>query len=230
MAMKGRFGRLLKSTVQALMTPADDPRATYADPIQQQRALLGELRAAEARLTVTKARLVTQRDRAADQARTLEQHARQALATGREDLARIALQRQWVIGAEAAQLNRQIAALEREESALVVCGQRLSAQIEALRSREQIAAARHSAAQAQVAAGEALTGLGAGADAARRIERIEDAAERLEARAGAIDEMLAAGLFGETAGVAAGALAVAEIEARLTRLKTELAAAPPTDA
>ncbi len=42
MAMKGRFGRLLKSSVQALMAPADDPRATYADPIQQQRTLGGE--------------------------------------------------------------------------------------------------------------------------------------------------------------------------------------------
>lgn len=227
MGSKGRFGRLLKSSVTALLAPADDPRAAYADPLQQQRALLAEVHAAAARLVVTKARLITQRDQAQGQARQLEHHARQALAAGREGIARSALQRQALVESETEPLNRQIAALEHEELALSLAGQRLSAQIEAICHREQIAAARHSAARAQVAASEALSGLGGNAETARRLERIEEAADRLEARAGAIDELLATGLLGDPATLPGQALAEAEIDFRLARLKAELAAAPP---
>jgi phage shock protein A len=230
MASKGRFGRLLRSSVQALLAPAEDPRERYADPASQQRFRLDEIRAAEARLTVTIARLSTQRDLASQQADALGRRALDALSQGSEESAQSALRHQWRLESDVAQFDRQLAALQREEQSLAAAADRLAAQIESNRSREQVAAARHSAAKAQVAAGEALSGLGAAFPPAGTVEQIEKEAERLEYRAAAIDEMLADGLLGPPA---AGRRITEdragdqdEIERRLQRMRALLGRTP----
>jgi phage shock protein A len=191
-----RFGRFLKSSVNALLTPAEDPRTAYADPTQQQRAMLEQLRIASQRLAATRSRLEFQRVAVGEKVQLLEDQARQALAADREDLARLALQRQRIGQAEIEYLDRQIDGLQREEAQLATIEQRLSARIEALRAREQMAAARHTAARAQVAVGEALSGVGAVSGDSEIVERIERDAEELEARADAIEELINTGVLG----------------------------------
>jgi phage shock protein A len=220
MVANGTFGRLLRSSVKSLMTPAEDPRTAYIDPRRQRHELLGEIEAALARLDATKHRLMVQRDESAAREEAFEVEARTALIARRDDLARSALERQRNAAGERDQLDRQIAALTREEEALLLAGRRMSAQIEAAHSREQLAAARQTAVRAQVAAAEALTGCTPG-----ELEAIDDETERLECRAEAIDGLLAAGILGAGRRTEMDSLDP-EIEERMARMKLELLGTP----
>jgi len=228
-AQTNRFGRFLKSSVSALLQPAEDPRKSDITPEHGQQKLLAQVRNASARLAVIRERLQKQRATVAESNEALDGEARHALRSGQEELARLALQRQRIGMTELTHLDRQIAGLRREEDRLAAIGQRVFTQIEAVRAREQMAAARHSAAKAQVAVGEALSGFGSIAGDTGVIEQIERDAEALEARADAIEELTSAGILGEANGFFArpemaesGRRTDDEIERRLDQLKTEL--------
>lgn len=224
----GRLARMLKASVDSLLAPAEDPRTAFADPAEQQQALLDHLRQARRRLTTSRLRLEVRRSEAEEQVRACDAQARHALLAGRDDLARLALHRQRIARQETSQLNGQIEALEREETQLLVVDQRLAAQIEAMRSREQLAEARRSAAEAQVAVGEALSGAGSAVGDVQLIERIERDAEAMEARAEAIEGLISSGLLGGGAGAAPEPADHLddEIEFRLAALKAELTERP----
>jgi phage shock protein A len=219
----GRFGKLLKSSVGSLLTPAEDPRATYADPVQRQRALREQVRAATASAQAARTRLQLQRATAEAGLSELEQAARSALAAGREDLARIALKRRHVCTMSIAQLAQQIAAMDAELHRLAVVDQQVVAQLDAIAAREHLAAVRRSTAQAQIEIGEVLTGVTGATAGAPAIEQLERDAEALEARAAAIDELMAAGVLGDSVGAMPGEVeADLEIERQLVALRQEI--------
>ena len=221
----GRFGKLIKSSLGSLLTPAEDPRATYADPIQRQRELRAQVRAAIEGVQATRTRLETQRTAVEAMLPALGQGARNALATGREDLARIALQRRQIMVGAVEQVANQIALIDAELERLALVDHQVSTQLDALAAREQLAAVRRSTAQAQIDVGEVLSGVTGVAPGAPAIEQLERDAESLEARAAAIDELLATGVLGDPAwNVSASAGTDQEIERQLAALKQEIGA------
>ena len=74
--------------------------------------------------------------------------------------------------------------------------QKLRGKIEAFRTKKEVIKAQYSAAEAQVKIGEAATGVGEEmADVGLAIQRAEDKTEQMRARAGAVEELEAAGTF-----------------------------------
>ena len=229
--MKGRLGRFLRSSADSLLAPAEDPRRRFIDPAQQQHDLLLHVQSATVRLTETRERLEHQRLAIYQSAEQLDNEARLALIKNREDLARLALRRQRLCLTEIAKFDRQIQGIGSEEQQLAEIERQVIAQIEATRMRAEMAVARRSAAEAQVAAGEALSGIGTWAESTEHVERLERDAEDLQARADAIEELLGLGLLGQpiaqsdnsfTSGTSESA-SDAEIESRLAALKREQA-------
>ena len=213
----GKFGRVLRSSLTSLLTPAEDPRDTFADPIQRQRALREQVRAAIAGAQAARTRLEDQRAAAEATLPELEQYARAALSSRREDLARNALRRRQVTVAAIAQISQHIALLDGELQRLAMVDQQIGTQLDAIAAREQLAAARRSTAQAQIEVGEALSGVRD--EPAGAMEELERDAETLEARAAAIDELLAAGVLGNSA---RDFETDQEIERQLATLRQEL--------
>src|SRR6266540_1180826 len=124
----------------------------------------------------------------------LETQARQALAAGREDLARQALERKAAAQQQLQGLDGQVQGLADQQEKLIASQQQLETRIESFRSEKEVIKAQYSAAQAQVKIGEAATGIGRGmADTGMAIQRARDKTEELQARAGAIEELTAAG-------------------------------------
>src|SRR5207248_10894733 len=77
---------------------------------------------------------------------------------------------------------------------LVANEKELSARVESFRSQKEVMKAQYSAAEAQVKIGEAATGIGGKmADAGAAIERARAKTEEMQARAGAMDELIASG-------------------------------------
>lgn len=219
-----RLGRLFKTSFSALFTPAENPRELEPNPEQQQRRLLSNVRDAIRSLAATREQLERQHEAVELSAHYIEDEARCAVSAHRDDLARIALQRHRSAMLEADQLRGQITGLLREEGRLAMVEQRISGEIEAARARQQLAEARHSAARAQVAVGEALSGIGAVAGTSEIAQRIERDAEDLESRASAIGELIAAGVLGSgLVGEPSDEAGSDEIERQLAALKMELA-------
>lgn len=120
---------------------------------------------------------------------------------GREDLARLALERKQATITELDGLDQQIAGLELEQQKLTNAEQRLQGKVQAFRTKKEVIKAQYSAAQAQVRIGAALSGVSEEmGDITLAIERAETKTETLRAKAGAIDELVETGVLDEVGG------------------------------
>ena len=124
----------------------------------------------------------------------LQGQAQQALAAGREDLAREALTRRAAVTSQMGDLQGQQASLQAEQDKLTVASQRLQAQVEAFRTRKETIKAAYTAADAETRIREAVTGISEEmGDVGMAVQRAQDKTEQMQARAGALDELLASG-------------------------------------
>jgi len=196
MGLFSRAMTLIKTKINDLLERSEDPRQTLEYSYERQRELLQQVRRGLVEVATSKARLELQAQKIRDQVPKLDDQARRALAAGREDLARVALQRKQVAQAELTGLEQQSNDVMGEEQKLTLAEQRLQAKIEAFRTRREVVSARYTAAEAQVRINEALSGVSEElADVGLALERAEDKTERLQARASAIDQLVESGVL-----------------------------------
>lgn len=231
--MKSRVGRLFRSSLGALFSPAEDPRRAFAEPSDDQLDLLRQLSATRLRLIEARGRLETLRGAVTASGERSEREARVAVAVGRDDVARAALRLQRFGEAEVSACDRQIERLLHEERQLAGVEQRIRGEAETARLREELVAAQRVAAQSQIAAVEALTSIALQTEHSSMLERFELDTEELQARADAIRYLAEAGILdsaGERSEIApVGDLdgdAGCDVESRLAALKREEATWP----
>jgi phage shock protein A len=204
MGMMDRLKVLLAKGANVALAPAPDPRVTHLTTHQKQRALLDQVIKASQEVTAAKVRLKATADAVREKLPAMEEQARNELRSGHEAAARLALQRRQAVAHELETLERQLAEVEREESALAMIEQRLSGQIEAFAARQEVIRARYSAAEAQVRLNEAMTGVSQDfADLTAALHRAEQTTEDMQARATAIDRLVQEGDL-ESVGFGAG--------------------------
>lgn len=127
--------------------------------------------------------------------------AQRALESNREDLAREALTRKAGLTTQLQDLQNQHSALQAEEEKLVRASTRLQAKVDAFRTRKETIKATYSAAEAQTRINEAFTGISEEmSDVGMAIQRAEDKTMQLQARASAVDELLASGALEDATG------------------------------
>lgn len=232
----GRLWFIIKAKLARLIDRAEDPRETLDYSYDQQLSLLRQVKQGIAGVVTAKKRVELTAGKRRDQLVTLETQARQAIAANREDLARVALARKAEVQQELRALDGQIQELEAQQQTLVDRERDLRDRIERFRSEKEVIKAQYSTAEAMVQIGEATTGLGKGlSEAGRAIERARDKTEQLQARALAVDELMASGTLtdqlnpGETPidRELAELSKSAEVESDLERLKRELG--PPRE-
>src|ERR1041385_8628616 len=189
-----RFRMIFGAKVSKALDRAEDPTETLDYSYEQQLSLLQNVKRGIADVVTAKKRLQMQQAQLEQSIVTLEKQGRQALAGGREDLARQALERKSGVQQQLQGLDGQVQQLEVQQEKLVASEKQLSAKIEAFRSQKEVIKAQYSAAEAQVRIGEAATGIGEQmADTGLAIQRAKDKTEQMQARASAIDEARAAG-------------------------------------
>ena len=233
-----RFWFMVKAKFSRVLDRAENPNDTLDYAYTKQVELLQGVKAGIAEVTTAKKQLELQSGRLSQQSAKLEEQARYALRSQREDLARVALERKSALDHQASDLDEQVAALQAKQDGLVASQKALSEKIARFRTEKETLKASYNAAQAMVAIGEATTGLGEGmADAGMAIERARDKTAQLEARAGALDELIASGALDDQLSPGDTALdrelaqlsSESQVETDLARLKTELAALPPAE-
>ena len=208
MGILERLKIVLSKGASVALAPAPDPRVTNLTSHQKQRALLDQVMQASRDVTAAKLRLQATAEGVRQKLPAMEEQARQELKAGSEAMARLALQRRQVVAHELETLERQLAEVEKEESALAVIEQRLTGQIEAFAARQEVIKARYSAAEAQVRISEAMTGVSQDfAELTATLQRAEQTTEDMQARATAIDRLVQEGDI-ESIGFAAGSDAI----------------------
>jgi phage shock protein A len=192
--LMSRAATVVKAKFSKLLDRAEDPAETLDYSYEQQLQLLQNVKRGVADVVTAKKRLQLQADKLEQSLVKLDTQARQALAAGREDLARAALERKSAAQVQLQDLDQQLQALEAQQQKLVASERQLSAKVEAFRTQKETIKAQYSAAEAQVRIGEAATGIGEQmADTGLAIQRAKDKTEAMTARAGAIDELVESG-------------------------------------
>ncbi|MBT2507432.1 PspA/IM30 family protein [Streptomyces sp. ISL-98] len=229
-----RMAALFRTKANKALDRAEDPREVLDYSYGQQLEMLRRVRRGLADVATSCKRVELQVKQLQLSREKLDGQAQQALAAGREDLAREALTRRAAAGAQITDLQGQHAALQDQEAKLIVAAQRLEAKVEAFRTRKETIKATYTAAEAQTSITEAVTGIGEEmGDVGLAMQRAQDKTEQLQARAGALDELIASGVL-EDATLPAGRDDIqAELEAvttgqdvetQLARMKAELPA------
>ncbi len=240
MGILERMSTLLRVKMNAVLDgqpEGGDLAETLDLSYEKQVQLLQDVKRGIVDVVTSKRRLELQAARLRDSAGGAEAQARKALNSGREDLARAALQRQTEIEQQAELLQKQIDQLQAEREKLTLTEQRLQTKIEAFRSRKETIRARYSAAEAQVKIGEAASGIGEEmADVGMAIEHAERRTKELELKAAAIDEMVAEGALPDFSGLSQDPLDKQlrqlevddNVERRLEALRAEVRAELPS--
>ena len=189
-----RASLIVKSKLSKALDRAEDPTETLDYSYEKQLELLQNVKRGVADVVTAKKRLQMQEAELQQSLVKLETQARQALAAGREDLARQALERKSAVQQQLQGLDQQIQQLEAEQEKLVASEQALETKIEAFRSQKEVIKAQYSSAEAQVRIGEAATGIGEQmADTGLAIQRAQDKTKEMQARASAVDELVSSG-------------------------------------
>jgi len=201
MGMLTRMSTIVKSKMNRILDNAEDPRETLDFAYEKQLDMLRNVKRGVVEMVTAKRRLEMQAAKVKENIVTLDKQARQAMGADREDLARMALQRKQASLIELEGLDQQVANMELEQEKLTQAEKRLQSKVEAFRTKKEIIKAQFGAAQAQVRIGSALSGLSEEmGDVQLSIERAENKTEQLQAKAGAIDELAAAGVLEDFSG------------------------------
>jgi phage shock protein A len=189
-----RVSAILQAKTNKVLDKAEDPRETLDLSYEKQLESLQKVRRSVADVATAKKRIELQAGQLQKQADKLQDQAKQALAQGHEDLAREALTRRSALGEQLADLKAQHDQVSEQEEKLVETSQRLQAQVEQFRTRKETLKATYTAAEAQTKVGEAVSGISTSmGDAGAAMQRAQDKISSMQARAGAIDELLASG-------------------------------------
>ena len=228
-----RAATVIKAKFSKLLDRAENPTETLDYSYEQQLRLLQDVKRGVADVVTSKKRLQMQTAQLEQSVVKLETQARDALGAGREDLARQALERKALVQQQLQSLDQQVVGLEQQQEKLVSSEKQLQAKIEAFRSQKEVIKAQYSAAEAQVRIGEAATGIGEQmADTGLAIQRAKEKTEAMQARAGAIEELVESGTLEDfTAGdqtaldrELAQLQTSSQVDQELARLKGEIGA------
>jgi len=238
MSVMKRVSMIFKAKANKALDRVEDPRETLDYSYQRQLEMLTQVRRGVADVATSRKRVELQMNTLQQQQKKLEGQAKQALGSGREDLAREALSRKAALDGQLGDLQAQYQSLQADEEKLTVASQRLQAKVEAFRTQKETIKATYTAAEAQTRIGEAVSGISEEmGDVGMAIQRAQDKTAQMQARAGAIDELMASGALEDVTGPPRDDIQAEldqmrggqSVELELERLKGEIGQAAPKE-
>jgi phage shock protein A len=232
--MLQRAKQIFQAKGNAALNRAEDPRQTLDLSYEQQLENLTKVRRAVADVATARKRVEIQAEQLKSQGDKLAEQAKAALAQGNEPLAREALTRREVIASQLKDLDTQHATIVEQEDKLTQTSQRLQTEVEAFRTKKETIKATYTAAEASAHINEAVAGISTSmGDAGAAMQRAQDKVAEMQARSGALDELLANGSLTDLTNTSDDIQAQLDkvagssnVDAQLAALKAQVAAAP----
>ena len=131
----------------------------------------------------------------------LQDQAKSALSLGKEDLAREALSRKSAAQAQIDGMETQHQQLTEEEDKLTATLQALQQRVNQFRTQKETLKAQYAAASATASVNESVAGISSTlGDSGAALQRAQDKIATMQARAGALDELLQSGVLEDVGG------------------------------
>jgi phage shock protein A len=196
MGLMSRFSNLFKAKTNTVLDKLEKPEEMLDYSFEKQRELLNRLRRDVAEVVTAKKRLEMQKAKLVVNTNTLDDQARRALDSNREDLARLALERKNANLQQVASMDNQINDIQMQQQKLEDTERRLSSKVEEFKTRKEVIKAQYSSAEAQVRIKESVTGISEEmSDVGVSLNRAEEKAQKMQAKAQALDEMIDSGVL-----------------------------------
>ena len=131
----------------------------------------------------------------------LQDQAKTALSLGKEDLAREALIRKAAAQAQIDPMEAQHQQLTEQEEKLGQTLQALQQRVNTFRTQKEVLKAQYTAASAESSVNESVAGISSTlGDSGEALQRAQDKIATMQARAGALDELLQSGVLEDVGG------------------------------
>ena len=195
MTIMERMRNLFRIKANRALDRLDDPRESLDDSYERQVDMLAQLRRGLAEVATARKRIELQGQEIGARYERLGDQAQEAMDQGREDLARIALERRSGLEQEIVTLSGQFETLRQQEARLEENERRMTARVAAFRTQKETLKASYTASAAQVKANESVAGISADFNGVgRAVDQAKDKVLQMQARAAATDDLIARGV------------------------------------
>ncbi|MEM9138143.1 MAG: PspA/IM30 family protein [Cyanobacteria bacterium P01_F01_bin.42] len=188
MGLLNRVGRLIRASLNSLLSQAEDPEKVLEQTVMEMQEDLIALRQAVAQAIATQKRTERQQAAAQAQAKSWYNRAQLALGKGDDDLARDALTRRQTYVDTAKTLGMQLTQQQTTISQLKQNLRTLESKIAEAKAKKDLYIARARSAQASQQINEMMGRVGTNT-AVNAFERMEERVNQLEAQSTALGEL-----------------------------------------
>ena len=225
-----RAREILNAKANRALDAAEKPDEMLDLSYEQMLDQLTKVRQALVSVAASRKQLELQEQQLQHSVDHLQEQAKRALAIGREDLAREALSRKAAAQAQISPMEAQHQQLTDQEQKLEQTLAALQERVNTFRTQKETLKAQYTAASAMTSVNESVAGIsGTLSDSGAELARAQDKIAQMQARAGALDELLQSGVLEDVGGDTdeiqkeldqAGT--DADVESELAALKTQI--------
>ncbi|HSZ39590.1 MAG TPA: PspA/IM30 family protein [Trebonia sp.] len=230
MTLFQRAHDILAAKTNKALDAAEKPDEMLDLSYEQMLDHLTKVRQALVTVAASRKQIELQEQQLQHSADHLQEQAKAALGLGKEDLAREALQRKAAAQAQAQGLESQHEELNEQQEKLEQTLSALQERVNQFRTQKEVLKAQYTAASASTSINESVTGISTTlGDSGAALDRAQDKIETMQARAGALDELLQSGVLEDVGGGTDDiqkeldeAGSSADVDRELAALKTQL--------
>ncbi len=240
MGMFQRAHDIIEAKANRALDAAENPNEMLDLSYEKMLEQLTQVRRALVDIAGSKKQIELQEDQLHHSIDHLQDQAKAALAAGKEDLAKEALARKATAQSQIDGMEPQRQQLDEQEQKLTETLNALQQRVNSFRTQKETMKATYTAAKASASVNESVAGISKTfGDSGAALQRAQDKISTMQARSGALDELLESGALEDVGGgdddiqkeldkVAADS----QVDQELAAMKAQLAsgAAPPPEA
>jgi phage shock protein A len=201
MSLFQRAHDVLAAKANKALDAAEKPDEMLDLSYEQMLDQITKVRQALVTITASRKRIELQEQQLQHTVDHLQDQAKAALAQGREDLAREALSRKAAAQSQIEGMEPQRQQLTEEEQKMEQTLQALQQRVNTFRTQKETLKAQYAAASAETSINESAAGISTTlGDSGAALQRAQDKIATMQARAGALDELLQSGVLEDVGG------------------------------
>ena len=230
MSLFQRAHDILNAKANKALDAAEKPDEMLDLSYEQMLDQITKVRQALVTIAASRKRIELQEQQMQHSVDHLQEQAKTALSLGKEDLAREALSRKATAQAQINDMEAQHEQLAEQEEKLGQTLQALQQRVNTFRTQKEVLKAQYAAASASASVDEDVAGISSTlGDSGAALQRAQDKIATMQARAGALDELLQSGVLEDVGGSTDDiqqeldeAGANADVDRELAALKAEI--------
>jgi phage shock protein A len=201
MTLFQRAHDILSAKANKALDSAEKPDEMLDLSYEQMLDRITEVRRALVQIAASRKQIELQEQQLQQSADHLQDQAKAALGLGKEDLAREALSRKAAAQAQVASFDQQREQLTEQEQHMEQVLDTLQKRVNDFRTKKEVLKAQYTAASAESSVNADVAGISdTYSDSGAALQRAQDKIAQMQARAGAMDELLQSGVLEDVGG------------------------------